>query len=212
MEGVPRRHSTAPCVKYTIPQRTVNANARTGARTRQEILLRKLLAQNPSFAEMLDPAGAAESGLQTAAAASAGNIISLIGQANAKYAADKGRDLFKPTNRMAQAQAALGKPVRDFNEYKTFVEHLYFLFHEGVGDRLSGSVPESFRDVSLLRTGLQHDVDHGKPAEVRKKRERIATAFSRYAGDRTPESLEPDRFVVMQANILGAIEQELRAL
>lgn len=123
--------------EYLRFQRTINANARTGARTRQEILLRKLLAYNPAFAEMLDPAVAAESGIQTAAATSAGNIVSLIGQTNEQYAAEKGRDLFKPTNKTAQAQTNLGKPVRDFEGYKSFIEDLYFLFHEGVGSRLA---------------------------------------------------------------------------
>lgn len=198
--------------EYLRFQRTINANARTGARTRQEILLRKLLAYNPAFAEMLDPAVAAESGIQTAAATSAGNIVSLIGQTNEQYAAEKGRDLFKPTNKTAQAQTNLGKPVRDFEGYKSFIEDLYFLFHEGVGSRLDGNVPQSFKDVNLLRTGLQHDIDHGKNSEVRRKRQQIGAAFNKYAGQPSPDTLEPDRFIVVQANILGAVERDLRVL
>lgn len=140
--------------EYLRFQRTVSANVRTGARTRQEILLRKLLAYDPSFAEMLDPAVAAESGIQTAIANSAGNIVSLVGQVNERYSAENGRDLFKPTNKTAQAQANLGKPVRLFEGYKTFIEDLYFLFHEGVGSRLDGNVPRAFKDINILRTGL----------------------------------------------------------
>lgn len=198
--------------EYLRFQRTVNANVRSGAKIRQEILLRKLLAYDPSFAEMLDPAMAAESGVQTAVATSAGNLVSLIGEVNVQYGAENGRDLFKPTSKTAQAQANLGKPVRDFEGYKSFIENLYFLFHEGVGNRLDGNVPESFKDVSLLRTGLQHDLDHGKNSEVRRKRKQIGTAFKKYAGHVSPETLVPDRFIVMQANILGAIERDLRAL
>jgi hypothetical protein len=198
--------------EYLRFQRTVNANVRSGARIRQEVLLRKLLAYDPALADMFDPVAVAESGMQAAVNGSAANIVSLMVLKNEKYAAEKGRYLFKATNKTAKAQTHLSKPVRDFEGYKTFIGDLYFLFHEGPGSRLDENVPQSFQDVNALRTGLQHDLDHGKGARVRSKRLQISDTFKKYSGDVSPETLQPQRFEIVQANILAAIERDLRAL
>jgi hypothetical protein len=47
---------------YIDFQRTVNANVKSGARIRQSVLLRKLLAHDPSFAELFDSVSVAGSG------------------------------------------------------------------------------------------------------------------------------------------------------
>lgn len=198
--------------EYPQFQRTVNANVRTGARTRQEILLRKLFAYDPSFAEMLDPAVANESGIQTAVRNSAANIVALVSQINEQYAGQNGSDLFKPTNKTVQAQISIGEPVRNYDQYKLFIEDLYFLFHEGVGNRLDDSTPRSFKDVNLLRTNLQHDLDHGGKGKVKHKRQQVGKAFEKYAGVMSPETLDPEKFVIAQNNILTGLEYDLRSL
>ena len=86
----------------------------------------------------------------------------LVGQLNEKHSAQHGEDLFKATNRTTQAQANLGKTIEDYDDYKSFIGDLYFLFWESVGSRLDGRMPPSFEDVNTLRTDLQHDVDHGR--------------------------------------------------
>lgn len=197
---------------YLEFQRTVNANIKGDARIRQEILLRKLLATDPAFANMLDPAAVAESGLKAAIAADAGEIVRLIGQMNDQYSAQHGEDLFKATNKTAQAQANVGKLIQDFDEYESLINDLYFLFHESVGSRLDGRVPESFKDVNTLRTDLQHDVDHGKGQKVKAKKKKIGHVFKKYAGAPSPGGLAPERFAVVQANLLGALKRDLRQL
>jgi hypothetical protein len=102
--------------------------------------------------------------------------------------------------------------VRNFEDYKSFVDDLYFLFHEGIGNRLDGNVPQSFRDINDLRTGLQHDLDHGKPSKSAKRRREVGAVFEKYAGTISPATLDPDRFPVVQVNILAAIERDLRSL
>lgn len=199
-------------LEYLRFQRTVSANVRGGAKTRQEILLRKLLAYDPLFAEILDPAAVAESGIRGAIRSRATSITSLIGETNESYAGETGKDLFKPTNRTVQAQANLGNPVQDFEEYKPFVENLYFVFHEGSGNRLEGNVPQSFEDINDLRTGLQHDLDHGKQGRASRRRREVGAAFQKYAGTMSPLTLNPEKFVIVQANILEAIERDLRGL
>ena len=198
--------------EYLQFQRTVNANTRSGARIRQEILLRKLLAYDPNFAERLDSAAVAESGLHTSVRSDSGEISRLTAEINERYSSEHGTDLFKPTNKTPRAQMRIGAPVRDFGHYKDLIDDLYFLFHEAVGDRLAEKVPQSLQDVNTLRTDLQHDLDHGKLGKVRSKRQKTGRVFKKYSGSSSPASLAPERFVIVQANILGALKRDLHGL
>ncbi len=197
---------------YLEFQRTVNANIKGGARIRQLILMRKLLARDPSFADLLDPSAVVETGIKGAITADAGDIVVLIGQLNEQYSAKHGSDLFKATNRTAQAQANMGKAISDYDAYKSLMDDLYFLFRESIGTRLEGHIPASFQDVNTLRTDLQHDVDHGSQGEVKAKKKKIGAVFNKYAGAPSPAGLAPERFVVVQANLLAALKQDLEQL
>jgi len=197
---------------YLEFQRTVNANIKGGARVRQEILLRKLLSTDPAFVEMFDPAAVVETGLKGSIASDVAEIVRLIGQINEQHSAQHGEDLFKATNRTSQAQVNLGQVIEDFDGYKSFIDDLFFLFHESVGSRLDDRVPQSFKDVNVLRTDLQHDVDHGKRKRVRAKKKQIGEAFKKYAGAPSPAGLAPERFIVVQTNLLGALRRDLQQL
>lgn len=198
---------------YVVFQRTINANIRSGARTRNDILLRKLFQYKPGFFSDFSQSSTLSSGISAQIEASVKEISVSISNANEKYAAVHGKDLFKPTNKSMKAlTTALDAKVSSFNDYKTFVENLYFLFRESIGQRLDGILPPSFRDVNSLRTLNEHDVDHGKPSKASKKRKELADTFSVYAGDRSPESLDPGRFLVVQSNVLAALEADLRRL
>ena len=107
---------------------------------------------------------------------------------------------------------ALGKPIKSFDDYKNFVDHAYFLFRESLGERLAGKMPKSFQDVNDLRTMLQHDVDHGKAAEVAKKRKKLAHTFKSYSGAGSPDAVAPADFTLVQVNILGALLSDLNVL
>lgn len=96
---------------YLLFQRTVNANVRGAPKTRQEILLRKLLAFDPTVAELLDPAAITESGVSASIRDSGDAITALIGRINDGYSSKHGKDLFKPTNKTAQALAKIGRPL-----------------------------------------------------------------------------------------------------
>ena len=204
------QRATAP--EYLGFQRSVNANLRTGARLRQEFLLRKLLGYNPLFVEMFDAAAVSECGLQTAIRSDAGEIVRVIGQTNQKYAAVHGEDLFKATSKTAQAQLGMSAPVGNFEEYRVFIDDLYFLFCESVGERLRGKSPQSFSDVNTLRTDLRHDLDHGEPSKVRAKRKKMGKVFAKYAGVPSPAALAPERFTIVQANLLSGLKADLHIL
>ena len=193
-------------------QRTVNANVKTGARIRHQFLVRKLLAFDPGFVHMLDGAAIAESGIRATITQEAAALVRGIAQLNEQYAARHGTNLFKPTNRTAQAQNSIGVPINDFEGYRTLINDLYFLFEEGVGERLAGATPEAFRDINTLRTDLQHDVEHGSKKKVSAKKRAIGKVFAKYAGAPSPRGLEPQCFIVVQANLLGALRGALSSM
>jgi len=197
---------------YLEFQRTVNANIKEGAHVRHDILLRKLLAFEPTFIEILDPAAIAESGMQAAVKRDAAEIVRLMGELNDQYAAKHGENLFKPTNRTAQAQARIALPLGDFDEYKTFVDDLYFLIHEGVGNRLQDQIPESFHDINTLRTDLRHDVEHGDKRKIRAKKFKAGSVFRKYASTSSAVGLAPDQFIIVQANLLASLRRNMNTI
>lgn len=196
---------------YIRFQKSINANVRAGARLRQEILLRKAFLHDSVLADSFDPSALKASGLSGRAKELAESITVHVGRINAAYAASHGEDLFKATNKTAQALLAIGKPVHDLAGYSAFVAHLYFLFRESIGQRLQ-TLPQSFIDVNTLRTDLQHDVDHGEKNKAKKKQKEIGNTFLKYSGIKTPQLLDASRFVLVQANLLSAIELDLTNL
>lgn len=193
-------------------QKSINANVKAGARTRQEILLRKAFKHNPALAAVFDPSVLVESGLAGRIKELADAISAEIARLNDAYSADHGQDLFKATNKTVRALTGLGKPIKDFNTYKKLITDLYFLFRESVGQRLGETVPVSFSDVNVLRTDLQHDTDHGDSARVKAKKKQAGSTFKKYSGEASPDVLDPTRFVLVQANLLSALELDLKDL
>lgn len=196
---------------YLEFQRSISANVRGTAKTRHEILLRKLLGANPSFAAILGPAAVTESGIPQDVIRLADSIGELVIKVNDSYSAEHGGDLFKPTNRTTGSLKKIGKPIKDYSSYKSFISDLYFLFWEGPGDRLVPK-PEVFTEINVLRTDLEHDVDHGKTGKVRAKRKGIGKIFAKYASTSSPSTLEPEHFPAVQAKLLGSIEKALQEM
>ena len=140
------------------------------------------------------------------------NRTDRIGQLNTSYSAKHGEDLFKATNKTSQALVRISKPLSDGQKYQTFIDDLYFLFRESLGNRIGEHLPDSFRHVNDLRTDLRHDVDHGEASKIRSKRKKLGQTFSLYAAAGTPGTIDPAKLPLFQANLLGAIEGGLRAL
>ena len=197
---------------YLRFQRSVNANVRSGARIRHEVLLRKLLTFDPSAFDLLDPTAVAEGG-PTASIREAGDrIAKLITSINEAYSAQHGEDLFKPTNRTTTAMSRIGKRIGDLKDYQQLLDDLYFLFRESLGQRLAADIPASFADVNQLRTDVKHDVDHGDKKKVVAKKKKIGATFKQYSGASSPFTLAPERFPLLHANVLAALESDLRLL
>ena len=143
-------------------QTTVNANVRTGPQTRQNILLRKLLVHDSTFADLFGSEFIAGSGLDEEIDRLSASIGLAVTSVNYLYSAIHGKDLIKITNQTTEALLRLGAPISNLDGYRQFVDDLYFLLHEGPGSRLH-TRPQSFQDIKLLRLGLRHDLDHGDP-------------------------------------------------
>jgi hypothetical protein len=174
--------------------------------------LRKLFRLAPDLAEIFDASVVAETGVSGRINSLGDTIAALVNQINSRHAAGKGEDLFKATNKTAQSLLRIRKPARDLSGYEALIDDLYFLFRESVGTRLGGTWPTSFVHIKDLRTDLRHDVDHGDEAKIRSKRRKAGTTFKLYGGLGTPDTIEPTKFPLVQSNILGAIEGDLRAL
>ncbi|MDO8432113.1 MAG: DUF262 domain-containing protein [Candidatus Binatus sp.] len=97
---------------YVQFQKSVSANVTGAARTRQEILLRKLFTIAPELSAIFDPSVIAESGTTGRITAVSDSIILLIEQINKKHAAATGDDLFKATNKTALRCCAFGSQSR----------------------------------------------------------------------------------------------------
>jgi hypothetical protein len=114
------------------------------------------------------------------------------------------------TNKTVAAVGRLSQPISDSVEYSRLIGDLYFLFWEGSGERLKGKEPQSFKDVNIARTDLQHDIDHGKANKVAKKKKVAAETFKKYSTYPTPSTAPPDAFPLFQVAMLFAIEKDLR--
>jgi Protein of unknown function DUF262 len=193
-------------------QKTINANVRTGPRTRHKILLRKLLKYDPSFFNYVSSDASINNSTRGGIDESCSNIRKLIDKINDNHSSHSGEDYFKATSKTVKAQEIIGELLSDFRGYKEFVESCYFLFWEGAKSRLPDLKPVSFTDINDLRTAEQHDVDHGKTKEIRKKRLKLAKTFQKYSGTGTPSSLDPSLFKLVQLNLLNAVEQDLQSI
>lgn len=212
LEGLSRQvelGQSATDYDYVRFQRSINANVKAGARTRHEVLLRKAFLFDTKIAEAFSPAAVAASGVTQRVVELAQEVSLKIGRLNTAYAHIHGEDLFKATNKTAQALMRLGKPISSLAAYASLIDDLYFLFRESVGQRLADRMPTSFVDVNTLRTDLQHDVDHGEKKKVAKKQKKIGETFKKYSGVVSPQLLDPERFVLVQANLLSSIDLDL---
>lgn len=195
-------------------QKSINANVKSGARTRHEILLRKALIHSSELAGAFASNAVAISGLATTISETAETIIKQVQKLNASHAAVHGDDLFKATNKTTTAFLTIKTPITDLDSYTGLIDNLYFVFRESIGQRLQSlpTLPTSFIDVNTLRTERQHDVDHGNAADVRKKRRKAGSTFEKYSGVKSPELIENASFKLVQAKLLAALSTDLAAL
>lgn len=196
---------------YLEFQKTVNSNVRRNAQIRNKILLRKLLVFDPHFADLLGNKGIIDSDIVGVIQNLSEEICGLIHKKNEEYAARQGEYLFKQTNKTTAALIGLKQPILNYGQYQKYIDNMYFLFRESVGSRIT-VWPVSFQDVNDLRTSERHDIDHGKKSSISAKRKKIGQVFKKYSGELTPDTLDPEKFVIMQTKLLNGIAADLKSL
>ena len=192
-------------------QKSVNANVKSAPVVRNKVLLRKLFQFDANFLESADANVAALADFSSEIAHVGKEIRVALSSLNDVYASQHGTDLFKATNKTVSAQAAIGEPICSYESYKNLLEHLYFLFWEGPGSKLSDK-PDSFRDVNTLRTEAEHDVDHGDMNKVRKKKIKHGGVFRKYSGVAAPSVAAPNQFPLLQLALLKALRNDTVAM
>lgn len=107
-----------------------------------------------------------------------------------------GEDLFKPTTRNMEAMLVLPTVIAGSEPvFADIIDYLYFLLYEGSGEarRLlqftsGGNIDlEPMWQLKHLRRMFRHDLDHGKPAEVKKKLLESGAALMSLVGNKWPE-------------------------
>ena len=184
---------------------TSNLTAGTAIRVRGKILLKKLLLFDPSFSELLAHDSPTNFDLYKDVPKLVERIESLIHSINTAYSGTQGEDLFKATNDSVKSLSTIRTLVKSFSQYEQFIDSLYFLIFEstGSGKRYGDEIPGFVEDVRDLRTHLRHDVNHGKPKDIARKRKHLADTFRRYSGVNSPEVLPDAAFPVVQVKLLS---------
>jgi len=197
---------------YLAFQKTVNANVKSGPKTRHRVLIRKFLQFDPSAVELFDPVTLAEGSLEQEVGRQGEEIATLVTKINEVHSSANGADLFKLTNKTTGALKTIRTCVKSANDWKLLIESLYYLFREGPGSKLSNKWPQSFIDINDLRTAQEHDVDHGKASKAASKKKKLGDTFKKYAGVTSPSVVDPAQLPAIQSKLLAAIEKDLREL
>lgn len=176
-------------------------------KTRISILTKRLATVSPRFSTLLGAYSEVADEMTKNVGELATGARNLVYDINRKYSTTHGEDLFKMTTESSAAFPTIGTPCRDLKQYGAFVDALYFLVYEGSGacSRLPSPPPEFSMDVKFLRTAIRHDVDHGSPGAIKKKRQHAGEAFEKYSGKKTPEECGPEEFLSTQLRILQGL-------
>jgi hypothetical protein len=196
---------------YLGYQRTVNANVKTGPKTRQTILLRKLFLFDPSFADLFEASTVASSDVDGQTKGVAAEIRTILLDVNEMYAAKNGTDLFNISNKTTKALAVIGETAKTYDKFSMLISNLYFIFRESLGKKLT-PLPQSFVDVNDLRISLQHDLDQEGPSQAAKKKVKHGTTFEKYSGIGSPSVAGPQRLSIAQLKLLSALRDDLFAI
>ena len=181
---------------------------------RNEILIKKLILFDPSFAHYFLKEGPSEKSIENKVITLAKGVGELIYRCNETYRAKVGEDMFKATNETLKGLRLIGDPIKDQESYGQFIDALYKVIYEGsgAGSRLDSPLPDIVSDIVTLRTDLRHDVNHGKQSKIRAKEKRLANTVRKYSGKSSVQLLGKEDFLALQLGILDALRNYLEIL
>jgi hypothetical protein len=104
------------------------------------------------------------------------------------------KPVFAPTTKSMMAfHQVPSTVVSDEGSFLEVVDSLYFLLYEGSGDaaRLTSKFEQERLEalwlLKQLRLGARHDLDHGKPKDVERKKRAVGAAYEKLIGMPTPK-------------------------
>jgi hypothetical protein len=125
------------------------------------------------------------------------NCCHLIIKCNQKCRVSGKEDIFKPTNKLMGALAAIPDLIA-YNEstFGEFIDYLFILLYEGTGDDnlrlryyLSDNELYPLWNIKQLRNFyLRHDIEHGDSREAKHKMQRIGDIFYSLIAKTLPEN------------------------
>lgn len=215
--------SNATDTELIVYQSNVNqaADAKESIFKRHKILIKRLIQYDRSYIELL---GLSEKELQVMNLSGKNDIKQLSNQClttmysiNKIFNSKKEEDLFKLTTEVLKGITSISTLVKNKQDFKDCVDSLYKTFYEGSGSLkriprdllLDKSV---FLDIKHLRTDLFHDIEHGKPKEIKKKKNVITKIYKKYTGKKSVEEIKDDIFVDFQIKLLKNINKELDSI
>ncbi len=193
---------------YIAYQRTVNANVKSGALSRHQILLRKLLIFDPAFTDNFAGIEISGSHIEASIKDAAKDLRELIVDLNEAHAAKTGIDLFKITTKVTKSLNSSTDVANSTEKFSDLISGLYFVFKESIGKKLP-KVPSSFVDVSDMRIALQHDLDQEGPSASAKKKIKHGTIFMKYLGVGTPSLADANRLAIGQLKLLLRLRDDM---
>ena len=101
--------------------------------------------------------------------------------------------IFKSTSKIMLATHEIAIP-KDKTGFENLVKNLFILFYEGsgYGKRLPLELDEDriIQKIKELRNHFEHDREHGKDTDVKRKFERVGDIYAYFIGKRFPSSQE----------------------
>lgn len=142
----------------------------------------------------------------------------LIPKCNEKFAfKNNGQLLFKITNEFLRGLKILKEPIKNREDFGSFIDVLYKMIIESSGNL--DRIPNDFKtkefigtEINKLRNYFRHDTEHGDDEDVRLKKEKISKILEKYTSKKSFESLEEDSFFQFQENLLRKISSFLKDL
>jgi len=181
---------------------------------RNEILIKKLILFDPSFAQYFLKNGEAEKSLEKQISILSKSIGDLVYKCNKIYHSNNSEDLFKMTNETAKGLRLLEDAIKDQDSYGQFIDALYKIVYEGsgAGKRLGSPLPDVVKDINILRTDLRHDLDHGKRSKIQAKEKTLSETVKKYSGKSNIQLLGKEDFLALQLGILDRLKHCLETL
>ncbi len=181
---------------------------------RNEILVKKLILFDPSYAQCFLKTGSMEKSIEKQIQSLATRVGDLVYKCNEVYRSKNGEDLFKATNETAKGLRLIESTLKNQELYGQFIDALYKIIYEGSGSgtRLGSTLPDMVRDIVALRIDLRHDLDHGKASKIRAKEKQLTKTVMKYSGKLSIQLLGKEDFLALQLGILDGLKNYLDTL